>query len=142
MAVRLPMRKRKALGSDSSGASQPTAPGANQRRASRQPMAAMIEESNPAALPPSSGSANSTQPPDPEQQAQLAPLSSGEQKREILELMEQEGVIACFLDNCARGTKATADAHRANANGAAPSPARARDLRAHHRGRLTYSASS
>ena len=54
----------------------------------------MSTESNPAALPPSSGSANSTQPPDPEQQAQLVPLSSGEQKREILELMELEAVIA------------------------------------------------
>ena len=34
MTVRLPMSKRKALGADSSGASQPAAPGAKQSRAS------------------------------------------------------------------------------------------------------------
>ena len=36
MTVRLPMSKRKAVGADSSGASQPAAPGAKQSRASRQ----------------------------------------------------------------------------------------------------------
>ena len=69
------------------------------------PMAAMSAASNPAALPPSSGSANRTQPPDPEQQAQLAPLSSGEQKRKTMELIEQDDIKACSLDNCANSDR-------------------------------------
>ena len=39
--MRLPMNKRKAVGADSSGVSQPAAPGAKQSRASRQAVEAL-----------------------------------------------------------------------------------------------------
>ena len=99
----------------SSAASQPDAPDAEQSRASRtadssgasqpvgprKPADSLMQAirthgrlPKQSWLPPSSGSAKRIQPPDPEQQAQLAPFSSGEQKREILELIEQEAVIA------------------------------------------------